>query len=154
MGTLTTTIYEIVIILVFYLRNRQLPVLRVAWATCVIPQNVCQCLCLITIPRPAHIFIKVFGYSGCHGDTNNYNLRNSHNISQTANRLSISQQSFFPSSKKPWSGRSKLPAVRPLWLNFRPLPISRIAWHTCIIPQNVCTCLCFINIYSGMIYGE
>ena len=22
-------------------------------------------------------------------------------------------------SKKPWSGRSKLPAVQPLWLNFR-----------------------------------
>ena len=30
-------------------------------------------------------------------------------------------------SKKPWSGRSKLPAVQPLWLNFRPLPVSRIA---------------------------
>ena len=30
------------------------------------------------------------------GETNNYNLRNSHNISQTTNRLSISQQSFFP----------------------------------------------------------
>jgi hypothetical protein len=25
-------------------------------------------------------------------------------------------------SKKPWSGRSKLPAVQPLWLNFRTLP--------------------------------
>jgi hypothetical protein len=47
-----------------------------------------------------YIFIKAFGYSGCHGDTNNYNLRNSHNISQTANRLSISQQSFFPSTTK------------------------------------------------------
>jgi hypothetical protein len=55
-------------------------------------------------------------------------------------------------SKKPWSGRSKLPAVQPLWLNFRPLPVSRIAWHTCIIPQNVCTCLCFINIYSKTVY--
>jgi hypothetical protein len=30
---------------------RQLQVLRVAWSTCVIPQNVCQCLCLITNPR-------------------------------------------------------------------------------------------------------
>jgi hypothetical protein len=30
-------------------------------------------------------------------------------------------------SKKPWSGRSKLAAVQPLWLNFRPLPVSRIA---------------------------
>jgi hypothetical protein len=29
------------------------------------------------------------------GETNNYNLRNSHNISQTTNRLSISQQSFY-----------------------------------------------------------
>ena len=29
------------------------------------------------------------------GETNNYNLRNSHNISQTTNRLSISQQSFL-----------------------------------------------------------
>ena len=29
------------------------------------------------------------------GETNNYNLRNSYNISQTTNRLSISQQSFF-----------------------------------------------------------
>ena len=26
------------------------------------------------------------------GETNNYNLRNRHNISQTTNRLSISQQ--------------------------------------------------------------
>jgi hypothetical protein len=50
------------------------------------------------------------------------------------------------------SGRSKLPAVQPWWLNFRPLPVSRIAWHTCIIPQNVCTCLCFINIYSKTVY--
>jgi hypothetical protein len=46
---------------------------------------------------------------------------------------------------------SKLPAVQPLWLNFRPLPVSRIAWHTCIIPQNVCTCVCFINIYCQAI---
>jgi hypothetical protein len=46
------------------------------------------------------------------------------------------------SRNKPWSGRSKLPAEQPLWLNFRPLSVSRIAWHTCIIPQNVCTCLC------------
>jgi hypothetical protein len=30
-------------------------------------------------------------------------------------------------SKKPWSGRSKLLAVQPLWLNFGPLPVSRIA---------------------------
>jgi hypothetical protein len=29
------------------------------------------------------------------GETNNYNLRNRHNISQTTSRLSISQQSFF-----------------------------------------------------------
>jgi hypothetical protein len=29
-------------------------------------------------------------------------------------------------SKKPWLGRSKLAAVQPLWLNFRPLPVSRI----------------------------
>ena len=29
------------------------------------------------------------------GETNNYNLRNRHNICQTTNRLSISQQSFF-----------------------------------------------------------
>jgi hypothetical protein len=50
------------------------------------------------------------------------------------------------------SGRSKLSAVEPLWLNFGPLPVSRIAWHTCIIPQNVCTCLCFINIYSKTVY--
>jgi hypothetical protein len=54
--------------------------------------------------------------------------------------------------EKPLSGRSKLPAVQPLWLNFRPLPVSRIAWHTCIILQNVCTCLCFINIYSKTVY--
>ena len=54
--------------------------------------------------------------------------------------------------KKPWSGRSKLPDVQPLWLNFRPLPVSSIAWHTCIIPLNVCTCLCFINIYSKTVY--
>jgi hypothetical protein len=40
-------------------------------------------------------------------------------------------------SKKPWSGMSKLSAVQPLWLNFVPLSVSRIAWHTCIIPQNV-----------------
>jgi uncharacterized protein (DUF3820 family) len=44
------------------------------------------------------------------------------------------------------SGRSKLAAVQPLWLNFRTLPVSRIAWHTCIIPQNVCTCLYFMKL--------
>ena len=33
----------------------------------------------------------------------NYNLRNSHNISQTTNRLYISQQSFFPSTTKLWN---------------------------------------------------
>ena len=37
------------------------------------------------------------------GETNNYNLRNRHNISQTTNRLSISQQSFFPSTTKLWN---------------------------------------------------
>ena len=37
------------------------------------------------------------------GETNNYNLRNNHNISQTTNRLSISQQSFFPSTTKLWN---------------------------------------------------
>ena len=37
------------------------------------------------------------------GETNNYNLQNSHNISQTTNRLSISQQSFFPSTTKLWN---------------------------------------------------
>ena len=37
------------------------------------------------------------------GETNNYNLRNRHNISQTTNRLSISQQSFFPSMTKLWN---------------------------------------------------
>jgi hypothetical protein len=36
------------------------------------------------------------------GETNNYNLRNSH-ISQTTNRLYISQQSFFPSTTKLWN---------------------------------------------------
>jgi hypothetical protein len=36
-------------------------------------------------------------------ETNNYNLRNSHNISQTTNILSISQQSFFPSTTKLWN---------------------------------------------------
>ena len=38
-----------------------------------------------------------------HGETNNYNLRNSYNISQTTNRLSISQQSFFLSTTKLWN---------------------------------------------------
>jgi hypothetical protein len=33
------------------------------------------------------------------GETNNYNLRNNHNISQTTNRLSISQQSFHTSDE-------------------------------------------------------
>jgi hypothetical protein len=42
---------ESIDIIPFYLRNKQLPVLRVAWSTCMIPENVCQCLCLITIPR-------------------------------------------------------------------------------------------------------
>ena len=37
------------------------------------------------------------------GETNNYNLRNSYNISQTTNRLSISQQSFFPLTTKLWN---------------------------------------------------
>jgi hypothetical protein len=46
------------------------------------------------------------------GETNNYNLRNSHNISQTTNRLSISQQSFFPSTPQEQDG---------LWI--------KLAWH-------------------------
>jgi hypothetical protein len=37
------------------------------------------------------------------GETNNYNLRKRHNISQTTNRLSIFQQSFFPSTTKLWN---------------------------------------------------
>jgi hypothetical protein len=37
------------------------------------------------------------------GESNNYNLRNSHNISQTTNRLSISQPSFFLSTTKLWN---------------------------------------------------
>ena len=37
------------------------------------------------------------------GETNNYNLRNSHNISQTTNRLSIFQQSLFPSTTMLWN---------------------------------------------------
>jgi hypothetical protein len=48
----------------------------------------------------------------------------------------------------------KLVAVQPLWINFRTLPVSRMAWHTCIIPQNVCTCLCFINIYSKVLWND
>ena len=59
---------------------------------------------------------------------------------------------FKEKKKKEKKKGSKLPAVQPLWLNFRPLPASRIARHTCIIPQNVCTCLCFINIYSKTVY--
>jgi hypothetical protein len=30
--------------------------------------------------------------------------------------------------------------------------VTNIVWHTCIIPQNVCTCLYFINIYSKTVY--
>ena len=37
------------------------------------------------------------------GEVNYYNLRNRHHISQTTNRLSISQQSFFPSTTKLWN---------------------------------------------------
>ena len=37
------------------------------------------------------------------GVANNYNLRNNHNISKTTNRLSISQQYFFPSTTKLWN---------------------------------------------------
>jgi hypothetical protein len=38
------------------------------------------------------------------GETiNNYNLQNSHNISQTTNRLSIFQQSLFPSTTMLWN---------------------------------------------------
>ena len=36
------------------------------------------------------------------GETNNYNLRNRHNISKTTNGLSISPQYFFPSTTKLW----------------------------------------------------
>ena len=55
-------------------------------------QNVCQCLCLITIP-----------------------------VDHSKGPVNLVR------SKKPWSGRSKLPAVQPLWLNFCPLPVFRIA---------------------------
>jgi hypothetical protein len=53
-------------------------------------------------------------------------------------KLPITELKWDVRSKKPCSGRSKLPDVQQLWLNFRPLPVSRIAWYTCIIPQNVC----------------
>jgi hypothetical protein len=50
----------------------------------------------------------------------------------------------------------KLPITELKWdartVTDSPLPVSRIAWHTCIIPQNVCTCLHFINIYSKTVY--
>ena len=36
-------------------------------------------------------------------ETSNYYLRNSQNISQQANRLSLLQQSFFPSTIKLWN---------------------------------------------------
>jgi hypothetical protein len=36
-------------------------------------------------------------------ESNNYNLRNRHNISQPANRLSSYQNSFFPSTIKTWN---------------------------------------------------
>jgi hypothetical protein len=36
-------------------------------------------------------------------ESNNYNLRNRHNISQPANRLSKYQNSFFPSTIKTWN---------------------------------------------------
>jgi hypothetical protein len=61
-------------------------------------------------------------------------------------RWSHPEDRQLPITELKWG--SKLPAVQPLWLNFRPLPVSRIARHTCIIPQNVCTCLWLINIYS------
>jgi hypothetical protein len=70
-------------------------------------------------------------------------------------RSSHSEDRKLPITELKWDARTltaKLPALQPLWLNFRPLPVSRIAWHTCIIPQNVCTCLCFINIYSKTVY--
>ena len=46
---------------------------------------------------------KLNGRSLSVGETNNYNLRNHHNISQVTNRLSIFQQSFFPSTTKLWN---------------------------------------------------
>jgi hypothetical protein len=36
-------------------------------------------------------------------ESNNYNLRNHHNISQPTNRLSSYQSSFFPSTLKTWN---------------------------------------------------
>jgi len=37
------------------------------------------------------------------GETNNYNIRNHHNITQATNRLSMAQESFFPSTTKLWN---------------------------------------------------
>ena len=50
------------------------------------------------------------------------------------------------------SGRSKWPVSGPILLLRRPLPAVRIAPHTCIIPQNVCTYLSFISLCSKIFY--
>jgi hypothetical protein len=51
---------------------------------------------------------------------------------------------------KPWSGMSKLSAVQPLWLNYGPLPVSRIAWtlvlHYLLQSRGVKTVLLYIFI--------
>jgi hypothetical protein len=100
-----------------------------------IHQNVCQCLCLITIPEhigkssyynlPPDIgFILFTPIKGRIDSLTVY-------IYKAETCTNIVDHSIGPveevRSEKQWSGRSKLAAVQPIWLNFRTLPVSRIA---------------------------
>jgi hypothetical protein len=108
---------------------------------------VIQCSGIINSVKVGSFKRKTCIWSYCHvfGQYNMFKLpEGCENIGKSSylNLPHIGFTLFSPikgRSKKPWSGRSKLTTVRPLWLHFRPLTVSRIAWHTCIISQNVCT---------------
>jgi hypothetical protein len=65
---------------------------------------------------------------------------------------------FWLAPQVPWNDLRGIVIKQKHWKTFWGIihvdqaTLSRIAWHTCIIPQNVYTCLCFINIYSKTVY--
>jgi hypothetical protein len=81
-------------------------------------------------------------------------------------RSSHPEDRKLPITELKWNARTlaDIPGNRAHWFfaffwrcttimaQFSSTSVSRIAWHTCIISQNVCTCLCFINIYSKTVY--
>ena len=67
-------------------------------------------------------------------DTNNYNLRNRHNINIPLNRLSVYQQSFFPSSITLWNELDLHIRQIPTFSSFK-LQLQQLYFHNVKPPR-------------------